>query len=217
MAAEGVVSTPQLAVSVIPVRPGPDKTLEVFIQHRAATMDFAADVVVFPGGRVSPEDHEAGAEQQLALQVLDRHTRAWARTSIAAVEDSATREMCRVLLRCCQREVHEETGWRLVVEDLIPWANWVTPPDLPKRFDTFFFVAAAAHSDMLRHNTTEAEHSEWRSVSSLLVDYSAGRIRLMRPTLALLEELSRVPTTTVSTAAPMGEITPNRPWRAQSY
>lgn len=216
MAAAGGGATPQLAVSVIPVRPGSDRTLEVFVQHRAATMDFAAGVVVFPGGRVSPEDYEPVANEELAPQVLDRHAKAWSQTSIARPGDIATREMCRVLLRGSQREVHEETGWRLAVEDLIPWANWVTPPDLPKRFDTFFFVAKVADGDRLSHNTTEAEHSEWRSVSSLLVDHAAGRIRLMRPTLALLEELGRVDVHDLHTGLGK-EITANRPRRARTY
>jgi 8-oxo-dGTP pyrophosphatase MutT (NUDIX family) len=216
MTTETGAATPQLAVSVIPVRAGGGGTLEVFIQHRAASMDFAAGVVVFPGGRVSPEDHEPCADEQWTTTVLDRHASAWSRTSIAGVEGGTIREMCQVLLRCCQREVHEETGWRLAVEELIPWANWVTPPDLPKRFDTFFFVAIADEGDSLSHTTTEAEHSEWRSVSSLLADYAAGRIRLMRPTLALLEEL-RQRNAAEPLEGPIKEITPNRPRRARPY
>lgn len=45
--------TPRPAVSVIPVRDGPEG-LEVFVQHRQSTMDFAAGAVVFPGGRCDP-------------------------------------------------------------------------------------------------------------------------------------------------------------------
>lgn len=209
-------ATPHLAVSVIPVRVGDDGMLEVFIQHRVATMDFAAGVVVFPGGRVSPEDHEPCADEQWTPNVLDRHASAWSRTSIAGREGGTIREMCQALLRCCHREVHEETGWRLVVEDLIPWANWVTPPDLPKRFDTFFFVAIADERATLSHTTTEADHSEWQSVSSLLSDYSAGRVRLMRPTLALLEELSEVDGAGLQTRRAK-VISANRPDKARPY
>ncbi len=45
------------AVSVIMVRDG-DSGLEAFVQHRVTTMDFAAGVVVFPGGRVDPVDRQ---------------------------------------------------------------------------------------------------------------------------------------------------------------
>lgn len=216
MTTEIRAATPQLAVSVIPVRAGDGGTLEVFIQHRAASMDFAAGVVVFPGGRVSPEDRRPCADEHWTSSVLDRHASAWSQTSVAGLEGRTIREMCQVLLRCCHREVYEETGWRLAVEDLIPWANWVTPPDLPKRFDTFFFVAIADDRDMLSHTTTEADRSEWQSVSSLLSDYSAGRVRLMRPSLALLEELSEVDAAGLETR-PVKVISPNRPSAARAY
>ncbi|CAM4119988.1 hypothetical protein [Janibacter anophelis] len=52
---------PRPAVSVIPLRDGPDG-LEAFVQHRATTMDFAAGVVVFPGGRCDPSDETKGAQ-----------------------------------------------------------------------------------------------------------------------------------------------------------
>lgn len=50
--------TPRVAVSVVPLRDGPGG-LEVFVQHRASTMDFAAGAVVFPGGRVDDVDRKA--------------------------------------------------------------------------------------------------------------------------------------------------------------
>jgi 8-oxo-dGTP pyrophosphatase MutT (NUDIX family) len=93
MATRRGIAIPHLSVSVIPVRPGGDATLDVFVQHRARTMDFAADVVVFPGGRVSPEDHRPLVEEQLASSVLDRHAVAWSRTSIAGARDAGLRAL----------------------------------------------------------------------------------------------------------------------------
>lgn len=40
----------RLAVSVIPLRES-DMEPELFVQHRVSTMDFAAGMIVFPGGR----------------------------------------------------------------------------------------------------------------------------------------------------------------------
>ena len=48
------------AVSVLMIRDGATG-LEVFVQHRVSTMDFAAGVVVFPGGRVDPIDEQTAA------------------------------------------------------------------------------------------------------------------------------------------------------------
>lgn len=46
---------PRLAVSVVMLRDSP-RGIEVFVQHRASTMDFAAGVIAFPGGRVDDVD-----------------------------------------------------------------------------------------------------------------------------------------------------------------
>lgn len=204
---------PALAVSVIPVRPGDGTGVEVFVQHRAQTMDFAAGVVVFPGGRVNAEDHDA--DEPIPAEVLDRHAQSWHATSIAETEPDV-RTMSGVLLACGRREVEEETGWRLRPADLVPWANWVTPPDRPKRFDTYFFLARVGPDDVLAHRTTEADTSEWRAVSSLLADHADGRLRLMRPTLALLGDLGRAAGVDDLTAVPR-DIVPHRPQRARPY
>ncbi|WP_309132776.1 NUDIX hydrolase [Brevibacterium sp.] len=170
------------AVSVLMVRDG-ENGLEVFVQHRVSTMDFAAGVVVFPGGRVDPSDETRAA----SIEVRDpaAHTSAWKNSSIAEVADG-----WRALLAAAVREIEEETGTVLDPSDLKPWANWVTPLGLPKRFDTYFYLAVVGEIQAPRHQTTEAHTSEWLRVDELLAEEAAGRLKLMRPTLVLLGELS---------------------------
>lgn len=192
------------ATSVIILRQAPE--LQVFVQHRVTTMDFAAGVVVFPGGRVDLEDVEAACTLPIGEDDLDRHLTAWAHTDAvqkglsgrvtepgADQPESATPAEAatgvRTLLACAIREVEEETGQRLGTELMHPWANLVTPPGRSKRFDTYFFVTAGEGLADLAHQTTEATNSEWLSVDELLTGETEGRYRLMRPTLALLTEL----------------------------
>lgn len=59
---------PRSAVSVLPLRDGP-AGLEVFVQHRAATMGFAAGMVVFPGGRVDARATPAETDRAAAVRV----------------------------------------------------------------------------------------------------------------------------------------------------
>jgi 8-oxo-dGTP pyrophosphatase MutT (NUDIX family) len=175
------------AVSVLVVRDGSSGP-EVFVQHRVQTMDFAAGAVVFPGGRVDPVDY-ARAQARAAEQGFDSarfaaHERAWAATDMAAVPLHPA-----VLLACGRREVEEETGSLLPGDCLLPWANWVTPPGPPRRFDTYFYVAPASAAGLLRNTTTEAKRSEWLPAAGLLERGDAGELLLMRPTRTLLEEL----------------------------
>ena len=80
--------------------------------HRHARMPFAPSMVVFPGGRVDPAD------------------------------DDLIRSSADPIRRCAIRETTEETGVVLAETDLHPWAHWITPEIEPRRYDTWFFVAA---------------------------------------------------------------------------
>src|SRR5690606_27496891 len=44
--------------------------------------------------------------------------------------------------RAAVREAAEETGLVLDPAHLVPLAHWLPPPEAPKRFATWFFVAA---------------------------------------------------------------------------
>lgn len=200
------------ATSVIMLRETSARGLEVFVQHRVKTMDFAAGVVVFPGGRVDPEDVKVSDGIPLDDGDLAQHLRAWSRTDAATVgvgdslaspeaqpvSEQATEAQAeqgiRTLLACAIREVEEETGQRIDPALLHPWANLVTPPGRSKRFDTYFFLAAGEELVELTHRTTEATNSEWLGVDELLTGETEGRYRLMRPTLALLTELQSLGT-----------------------
>lgn len=188
------------AVSVILVRDGADG-LEVFVQHRVKTMDFAAGMVVYPGGRVDPADVRAAASAGYPDELIAAHERAWEASTLAAeglgggLADPAAAgagaeapSFAAVLLACAQRELGEETGAVIDPAALRPWANWTTPPGRHKRFDTYFYVARGAHTQV-RHQTTEATDSLWMPTARILAERSAGRLRLMRPTLTLLMEL----------------------------
>ncbi|MDQ0213040.1 NUDIX hydrolase [Arthrobacter bambusae] len=184
---------PRLAASVILVRDAPvpegsqdaARALEVFVQHRVTTMDFAAGMVVFPGGRVDQADSSGW---DFADDVVERHAAAWHRSSIA-VEPSSARFNAGRVLAAAQREVFEEAGVKLDAATLRPWANWVTPADQPKRFDTYFYLACPVSGAEPRHQTTEASSSLWMPVRAILDAEAAGTLKLMPPTLALLDEL----------------------------
>ncbi|MEZ2390570.1 NUDIX domain-containing protein [bacterium RCC_150] len=188
------VAEPRLAASVILLRDAPlpvenpedpVSELEVFVQHRVSTMDFAAGMVVFPGGRVDRADDDGW---DFADELAARHAEAWRRSSIA-VEPSAARRNAGRVLAAAQREVFEEAGLKLDAASLRPWANWVTPEDEPKRFDTYFYLAAPDSTAEPMHQTTEASSSLWMPIRGILDAEAAGTLKLMPPTLALLDEL----------------------------
>ncbi len=199
------------AVSVLLLRDG-DAGPEVFVQHRVRTMDFAAGMVVYPGGRVDPVDILTAAQSDFPTGLVAEHERAWQKSTIAAEgltgvgapgqQDAGRAELAAagelsepsyaaVLIATAQRELTEETGAVIEAQALTPWANWTTPPGRNKRFDTYFFVADGRDMDV-RHQTTEATDSGWMSTQEILAQRAEGTLRLMRPTLTLLMEIDAI-------------------------
>lgn len=180
------VVEPRPAVSVIPVRDAA-MGLEVFVQHRQATMDFAAGAVVFPGGRCDAADTVAGARIPLPADVVEDHVRRWAETSAGAGAREA-----RTLLATGLRELQEETGMVAEPTALVPWDRWVTPEIVPKRFDVAFYVLHVPRdaASQPEHSTTEATHSGWESVTGLLAGLGTGRVTMLTPTRVIVEELA---------------------------
>lgn len=156
--------TPLRAVSVIPARER-GGVLEVFVQHRVHTMDFAPGMVVFPGGRVDPVD-----------------------------ETTAYRLGIGVAEACAVREVAEEAGADIDPGDLIPWDRWITPVGYPKRFDVDFFLLPVTDGSEFVHSTGEALDSEWLPVADLVTAVEEGRLAMVPPTRTIIDELSALQT-----------------------
>jgi glyoxylase-like metal-dependent hydrolase (beta-lactamase superfamily II)/8-oxo-dGTP pyrophosphatase MutT (NUDIX family) len=85
-------------------------------------------------------------------------------------------------------ELLSRQGWRLPVDALHPIAHWITPEGLPKRFDTFFFLAVLPHGVDVEVDGVEITEHRWSAPSSLLADPSL-RESVRGPTRALLEAL----------------------------
>jgi len=137
--------------------------LETYALHRHSRMPFAPGMVVFPGGRVDPSD---------GVPVVDH-----------GLGDPA-------LLACAVRETEEEAGVRLDPVDLRPWAHWITPEAEPRRYDTFFYLAALPAGQQAADISGETSAAEWRGPQQLLSAADAGEIAMLPPTRSILIELA---------------------------
>src|SRR6185312_14993634 len=98
-------------------------------------------------------------------------------------------------LRAAAREIVEETGVRLPLEAMRPWAHWITPEAEPRRYDTYFFVAAVPADGVAAAITGEASHADWISVEQALAEYEQGSRPMMPPTVFSLIEVARFAST----------------------
>jgi glyoxylase-like metal-dependent hydrolase (beta-lactamase superfamily II)/8-oxo-dGTP pyrophosphatase MutT (NUDIX family) len=93
---------------------------------------------------------------------------------------------------CAVRETLEETGVRLREDDLVPWAHWITPEIEPRRYDTYFFVAALPAAEVASDISGETDSAEWGAPYAALAAAERGDISLMPPTMSILLELADV-------------------------
>lgn len=164
------------ASTVLLLRDGSDG-LEVWLQRRPATMIFAANVHVFPGGAVEPDD----AALEVGTDVLARHAKTWQDDDLLRVA---------ALLGAAVRETREESGVWLDPAELVPWSRWVTPVGMPRRFDARFFLARCPGDQLPLVDTAEVVRASWFVVAGAVARFGAGDLPMWPPTIANLIALA---------------------------
>ena len=165
------------------------------VRHRE--IDFASGALVFPGGKVDAGDrHAAWAElAPCAAAAPDR-------TFMVAAARETFEEAGLVLAR--RRGKHslldaddahrlvedyrgpllagETTFLDLVLREelslatdlMVPFAHWITPERVPKRFDTHFLLVAAPVEQLGAHDGGESVEGFWIAPGQALRDAEAG-------------------------------------------
>ncbi|GIW43680.1 MAG: NUDIX hydrolase [Candidatus Binatia bacterium] len=152
-------------MEIVPARPAATVVLardsaagcEVLLVRRNARLDFHGGAWVFPGGRIDASDFAAAGTGEPAVAAR-----------YAAV-----------------REAWEEAGVRVEPQDLVLFSRWITPVNVPKRFDTWFFVAAATNEAVCTDGGEISEH-RWFTPRSALDAHHRGEIELPAPTFVTL-------------------------------
>jgi 8-oxo-dGTP pyrophosphatase MutT (NUDIX family) len=93
------------------------------------------------------------------------------------------------------REVQEEVGITLPdPEALVPFARWITPPEVTIRFDTWFFLAEAPPGAEIAIDGQEIVDARWFEPRRALEGSEAGEILMVFPTIKNLETVARFDT-----------------------
>ncbi len=206
--------TPRPAATVVLVRLGP-RGLEVLLTHRPATMAFAPDMHVFPGGRVDTADADPAlaARSVLSAEVAaerlggDLEPATALAAHIAAIREAF--EEVGVLLAdhapgadlvAARSALLADAGafpaiadtldLRLRTDLLVPLSRWVTPPSMPRRFDARFFAAAFPEGAAVTLVGDEVLAQAWHRPIDALESMAAGGLGMWLPTSTTLMQLA---------------------------
>lgn len=210
-----VAPSPRLSATILLLRDGA-QGFEVFMVVRHQQIDFAAGAMVFPGGKLAPGDSEARVHarcrgidglstDEIALRVgaireafeesgiLLAHEGADGGAIAPDRLDALGVKYRRGLDRgeIAMAEMLESEDLVLHCGALVPFAHWVTPSFMPKRFDTFFYVARAPADQLGVHDGHEAVDSAWLRPEDIVTDQAAGRRTLVPATLLNVKKLGR--------------------------
>ncbi len=203
------IATPVPAATILLLRDQP--AFEVLMVKRHHQIDFASGALVFPGGKTSADDSDpawvehvigwdACPDDQRALRIAaireayEESAILLARTpdgAWAALDEraGAAREPVakgtRPFLDLCR-----ELGVRLDLTGLEVFARWITPSMMPKRFDTWFYVAVAPDEQLAVADGWETVDVEWINPDEALRLAEARERTIIFPTRMNLQLLA---------------------------
>ncbi|MFL9670373.1 NUDIX domain-containing protein [Variovorax sp. AB1(2024)] len=83
----------------------------------------------------------------------------------------------------------EAHGWQLAVDRLAYFTHWLTPPGMPRRFDTRFFLASMPDGQTVRPDGRETVEHLWLQPADAVSP--ARGLKLMNVTRRILEQLAQ--------------------------
>ncbi|MEK9968047.1 MAG: hypothetical protein VW600_02850 [Ferrovibrio sp.] len=207
-------STLRPSSTVLMVRDGA-AGLEVFMVKRNHAIDFASGAMVFPGGKLAEGDSDPVLTGRHARPgKFDPALTAFAFGAIREAFEESGLLLARAkgdgnLLPAARvetlghwreplnrgdktlRDMAEAEGLDYALDTLVPFAHWITPEVMPKRFDTWFFLAPAPADQIGVHDGSESVESEWVGAQQALDDWEAKTRTIVFATRMQLVKLAR--------------------------
>ncbi len=202
------------ASTVLIIRNGKNG-IEVFMVVRHHEIDFASGALVFPGGKVDKNDYD---EKLKNLSYIDEESssenlpfkiaairESFEEANVLFANDKISNSLVSVnrlkSLNLWREKFNNNTtsmiefasseSLRFSTKNLIPFAHWITPEKMPKRFDTRFYIAEAPKDHEGEHDGSESVDSIWISPHQALEDCYSKKRTIIFPTRLNLERLSK--------------------------
>ncbi len=212
------IVTPRLASTILLLRDSAAKgEIEVFMMVRHHQIEFNSGALVFPGGSIDKNDKEIAVSSALYSggEGLDETALGFRIAAIretfeesgillarpkgsaslvdakraGEIEAAHRADLCEGKTNFAQ--VLADNAMVLALDELVPYAHWITPEGMPKRFDTWFFLAAAPPEQVGAHDGKESTDSIWVSPREALDGGENGRFKLPFPTTRNLIKLGK--------------------------
>lgn len=228
---EKAIATPVPAATILVLRDGQlnaQRPLEVFMVVRHHQIDFASGALVFPGGKVDKEDFaddlsarcigiEGKPSEKIAVEIAAIREAyeesgilyAYPKGDVDLIDGDRLDQLEPQRDKLNDKSLTfnqfvEEQDLMLACDRLTPFAHWVTPAMMPKRFDTYFYIASAPVGHFGGHDGGESVDSVWINPLDAIDEANEGKRTVIFPTRLNLELLGNSASVDEAVAAASG-------------
>jgi glyoxylase-like metal-dependent hydrolase (beta-lactamase superfamily II)/8-oxo-dGTP pyrophosphatase MutT (NUDIX family) len=170
--------------------------VETFWLKREAKLRFAGGFYAFPGGRLDDADAKIpveGASGQPAALIVCAARELFEETGLFVPNPEATGldQHRRALLdgKTSFAGVLSALGGKMRAEDFPEAGRWITPPFMPGRFDTYFYLVEAPPKQHAEVWPGELSEGEWIRPADALTRWEDGTALLHPPSHYALQTL----------------------------
>ena len=173
---------------------------EILMVERGARLAFAPGAMVFPGGRIEPDDLVVGrgsVEAAAVAAIRETLEETGLAVALDPMPDGASASVMRAELHAGARfsELLRQRRMTLRLDDLLPFARWCPTFHETRNFDTHFFLARApAGVGAPIADATESVDAYWTTAADVLARADAGAARIIFPTRRNLKRLAQFAT-----------------------
>ncbi|MGQ0814581.1 MAG: NUDIX hydrolase [Gemmatimonadota bacterium] len=205
------VVEPKPAATVVLLRDH-EREVQALLLKRQRAAGFVPGAYVFPGGRTDAADADARLTASYPVpergnvpahfwfaavrEVFEETGVLLARTKDGewALDASSSERMEELRERLMSDhaslvDVIVAEQLRIVLDDVVYFAHWITPEAEPRRYDTRFFAAALPAGREIRPDAREMDDALWISPRQALERFGAGTLPMVFPTVRTLQDL----------------------------
>ena len=206
------VADPKPAATVVLLRDHQDE-MQVLLLKRHRSAGFVPGAYVFPGGRIDESDADARLVANCEVpargavpahywfgavrEVFEETGVLLARTNDGewapdTTEDEAV-ETWRLALMNDETSLAQivvDENLRVVLDDVVYFAHWITPDAEPRRYDTRFFAARLPRDRNIKPDEREMVDAIWITATDALERFQNGELPMVFPTVRTLQDLT---------------------------